>query len=309
MRLATIDVGTNTALLLVTEVTDAGHLRPLHEAERFVRLGQGVDGSGRINEEALERLRRVLLAYRETAERYDVRTFVVTGTSASRDAKNQEDLITFVRQQVGVDYEILSGDAEARWSFAGTVSAFPALQGPCAVLDVGGGSTELIVGTPGAVPARVHSFNVGSVRLTERHLTSQPPAPDAIAQAEADVREILATTSVAVDPHIPFIGTAGTPLCLAYVEGWSWADLEAGNAVLEANTVRQWRNRLFQLSHDEVLDLAPNVMQGRADVFPTAVLILDVFMQHFGFTSCRVSLRGLRHGLALRYLEQALQTG
>lgn len=309
MRLATIDVGTNTALLLVADVTEEAGIQVVHEAERFVRLGQGVDRDGRINDDALERLRRVLLAYRETAERYDVRTFIVAGTSASRDAQNQTELITFVRQQVGLDYEILSGEDEARWSFAGTVSAFPELQGRCAVLDVGGGSTELVLGEPGALPASAHSFNVGSVRLSERHFDRQPPSRKAVARAEADVRAALVGTSVALDASVPLIGTAGTPLCLAHVEGWSWEALYNGEAVLDAATIHQWRERLFFLTHDEVLDLAPRVMPGRADVFPTAVLILDVFMQHFGLPSCRISLRGLRHGLALRYLEQELQAG
>lgn len=307
MRLATIDVGTNTALLLIADVSARGGMRPVHEAERFVRLGEGVDASGRIGKAALERLGRVLLAYRETAERYRVTKVVVAGTSASRDARNGDALVEFVRRETGLDYEILSGEAEARWSFAGTVSDFPDLEGPCAVLDIGGGSTELVVGIPGGPPSFVHSFDVGSVRLAERYFDAQAPAPEAVVRAEAFVRQALdAGPPVPLHTGIPLVGTAGTPHCLAAVCGWSREAIRAGRASLDAGTVRSWRHRLLDLDYDAVMALAPDVMAGRADVFPAAVLILDLVLRRFEVPNCRVGVRGLRHGLALRFLEEVL---
>jgi exopolyphosphatase/guanosine-5'-triphosphate,3'-diphosphate pyrophosphatase len=307
MRLAAIDVGTNTALLLVADVRREGQLTVLHEAERVIRLGEGVDETRTITPAALERLGRVLLTYQELIERHHTRETVVAGTSAARDARNQQELIDFVARETGLTFEILSGAEEARWSFAGAVSAYGDRDAACAVLDIGGGSTEVILGHPDQPPETAHSLNVGSVRLTERFLDEQPAAPDAIARAEAAITQALDEAALALDDAPLLIGTGGTPIFLALIEGHTMDEIRSGTVRLSAAQVQAWRERLFTMPYDEVFDLDPRIMEGRADVFPAAILILDTLLQHIGLPACHVSPRGLRHGLALRHAREQFE--
>ncbi len=304
MRIAAIDVGTNTALLLVAEVADDGTLVPLCEARRFIRLGEGVDAARRIGEAAMQRLRAALLDYRRLAQDYAAAEIVVGATSASRDARNQDALIDFVRRETGLRYEILTGMEEATWSFRGALSALDGLDGPCAVIDIGGGSTEIVVGeATGRITSR-HSLDVGSVRLMERFFANQPPAVPEIERAEAFITRALDDAAIPLDATIPLISAAETPLLLALVDQGvsSWDELGPSNVTLSARVVRRWRERLLAMNHDEVLTLNPILMTGRADVFPAAVLLFDTVLQHFGLSTCRVSPRSLRHGLALRFV-------
>ncbi len=305
MRLAAIDVGTNTALLLVADLGAAG-LTPLVEEQRFVRLGEGVDAAGRVGEAAMARLRTTLREYRQTAEAWGVEEILVGATSASRDARNRDDLVAFVRQETGLPYEILSGEDEATWTFLGALSAFDDLDGRCALIDIGGGSTELVVGEAGGGAEALHyrrSLDVGAVRLTERFFSQQPPHPSAVEAARTFTRRLLEEAAAPLDRSMPFVGAAGTLLALALVEAGaaSWEALSTGDMILGAGVVRRWCERLLTLSFDEVLALNHVVLEGRADVFPAGVLVLDLVMTHFQIDACRVSPRGLRHGLALRW--------
>lgn len=306
MTLATIDVGTNTALLLVA-AWDGHALTPLHDARRVVRLGEGVDATGRVSEAAMARLREALLAHRQAAEARSAEQIIVGATSASRDAENQGELVDFVRRETGLDYEILSGEAEARWSFAAAVRAAGDLGGRCAVVDIGGGSTEIALGDAGAgTVGHRRSWQAGTVRLTERYFTSQPPSPEEVAAAEQFVNDLLADAALPLDAQTPLIGTAGTIVSLALVHhgASAWSELGAGPVVLTQDDVRHWRDRLLVASYDEVFALDPDVMAGRADVFPAGVLLLDAVMRAAGAKVCRVSPWGLRHGLALRHVQQ-----
>ncbi|MCS3702517.1 exopolyphosphatase [Salinibacter ruber] len=315
MRLATIDIGTNTAQLLVAE-RDGTELRRLHTAERFVRLGEGVDARGRIGREAQGRLLDALRDHLQEARTYDVDRVSAAGTSALRDAANRDAVLASVRDALGLSVDLLSGTEEATWSFAAACAAFDALSGSCLVVDVGGGSTELIVGTD---PTRIRSspadaiwdhasLNVGCVRLTERCFASQPPAPNAVEAAERSIDEALAAYSLEVGPAPTFIGTAGTATALALVHAGpdsSWDALHGDGFRLSREDVRSWRGRLLGRSVDEIRALHPGAMEGRADVFPMGVLLLDRILAHYNLDDLRVSPYELRHGLALRLLASA----
>ncbi|RMH60524.1 MAG: exopolyphosphatase [Bacteroidetes bacterium] len=307
MRIATIDVGTNTALLLIAEVAPGGRVTPLHEERRFVRLGEGVDATGRVSAPAMARLREALLDYRATAGRWGAERVLVGATSASRDARNRAELIDFVRRETGLDYEVLTGEEEAALSFAGATAALPDLHGPCAVIDIGGGSTELVLGPAGATVAEALAYRcslaVGAVRLAERHLDVQPPPPESVVAAERTVEEALAAAAPPLTADVPFIGAAGTVLVLARLHAGVSVrgDLSAEQALLPYAAVRTWRERLLRMTCAEVLALDPALMQGRADVFPAGVLILETVMRVAGVPICRVSPWGVRHGLALRW--------
>lgn len=302
MRIAAIDVGTNTALLLIAEWQD-GRLEPLYDEEQFVRLGEGVDATRRVNRAAMMRLRTALLDFRAKAEAWQVSQILVGATSASRDARNQAELRAFVQAETGLPYDILSGNEEALWTFRGAVSAFDDLGPTCAVVDIGGGSTEVVIGPPAGPLHYRRSFAVGSVRMTERFFSAQPPTGEAIADARRTIAIQLTSDLVPLDGTLPLIGAAGTLVMLALVARGTAKREAMGNVVLTRAEVQDWCQRLLRMTRDEVLGLHP-LMAGRADVFPAGVLILEVLMQQYGIGQVRVSPRGLRHGLALRFFEQ-----
>lgn len=292
LRVATVDIGTNTALLLVADV-ERGRMVPVYEEDRYVRLGQDVDAERRLAPEAVERVLNAIQAYKQKADALGATDFVIGATSASRDARNRDGLAARVRDELGLDYTVISGEEEALWSFRGACSAFPDLAAAC-VLDVGGGSTEIVTGRTDGEPESV-SVDVGSVRLTERCFPSLPPPAEAVAAAERTVA--AAFDGLGVDAALPLLGASGTTSALGRL-----ATPSAPDASLTAGTVRAWRDRLLGLSADEVLALDPAVLSGRADVFAAGVLILAAFMERFGFAALRPSPRGLRHGLALRWM-------
>lgn len=318
MRLATIDIGTNTAQLLVAD-RDGPELRRLHAAERFVRLGEGVDAHGRIGDAAQERLLDALREHVRAARAHDADHVSVAGTSALRDAANRDAVRGAVHDALGLSVDILSGAEEAAWSFAAACAAFDDLSGACLVVDVGGGSTELIAGTdparhrpsyPDAITDHA-SLDVGCVRLTERCFSSQPPSPTAVDTVERIIDATLAAHTPAVGDSPTLIGTAGTATALALVHAGpdsSWDALHGGGFRLSRDEVRHWRGRLLRRSVDDIRALHPEAMAGRADVFPVGVILLDRILVHFGLDDLRVSPYELRHGLALRFLDSAPMT-
>src|SRR5690554_1224289 len=205
MRIATVDVGTNTALLLVGDV-GGGRLVSVYEEDRYVRLGQGVDAHRRLAPEAMDRVVDALAAYKARAEEYGAEAVVIGATSASRDARNLDELTARVRA-LGLDYEVISGEDEALWTFRAACSAYPDLDAAC-VVDIGGGSTEIVTGRADAgEPERV-SVDIGSVRLTERHFPDLPPSPEAVAAAERFVAGVF--EGLTVDNRLPLLGSSGT---------------------------------------------------------------------------------------------------
>lgn len=310
MRLATIDVGTNTAQLLVVECED-NTLHRLHAAEQFVRLGEGVDAEGRIGRAARDRLVSTLTAHTETAREYGVDQIVAMGTSALRDAANRDSILRTVKAKCGVEIETLSGEEEAAWSFAAACAPFDDLTGACLVVDIGGGSTELVSGlnpcghSPSYVDAITDrtSLTVGCVRLTERCFSSYPPFDTDLDQVDRLIMKALDDVDLTYGADPVLIGTAGTATALALVHAGpesSWDALHGGAFVLSRRDVHRWRDRLLNLSVDEIHALNPAAMEGRADVFPVGVMLLDRIMEYVDRQQLRVSPYELRHGIALR---------
>jgi exopolyphosphatase / guanosine-5'-triphosphate,3'-diphosphate pyrophosphatase len=226
-RVAAIDCGTNSVRLLVADVTAGSDglpaLRDVHRETRIVRLGQGVDASGLLAPEALERTRAALADYTAVLARKGTERVRMVATSATRDARNREDFFGMVRDTVGVDAEVISGDEEANLSFVGAVGDLDPDDGPFVVVDVGGGSTELVVGTiedGGKATVRAaRSVDVGSVRITERCLAGDPPSADEVAMARDMATGILdeAFAAVPVEGVRSWVGVAGTVTTLSAV--------------------------------------------------------------------------------------------
>jgi exopolyphosphatase/guanosine-5'-triphosphate,3'-diphosphate pyrophosphatase len=225
-RVAAIDCGTNSIRLLVAELTPRHDgtfdLRDLHREMRIVRLGQGVDATGKLAPEALERTGAALVDYAAAARRKGVEKIRMVATSATRDASNRDEFFAMTRAVLGTEAEVISGDEEARLSFTGAVGEQDPEDGPFVVVDVGGGSTELVLGNWDGRRAEViaaKSVDIGCVRITERALKSDPPTPDEIAAADALATGILSEAFDVVDVSKArtWIGVAGTVTTLSAV--------------------------------------------------------------------------------------------
>ena len=175
MRVAAIDIGTNSVLLLIAELRD-GTLVPILERAEITRLGRGVDATRTLDPDAVERTLACLASFAEDIARADVIHVAAVGTSAMRDARGGEGFRARAAEILGVEPQVISGEEEAELTFAGALSGL-ALRGPVTLFDLGGGSTEIIRGAAGATDTveRAASLDIGSVRLTERHITADPP--------------------------------------------------------------------------------------------------------------------------------------
>jgi exopolyphosphatase/guanosine-5'-triphosphate,3'-diphosphate pyrophosphatase len=211
-RVAAIDCGTNSIRLLVADVDpDAGTLVDLTRRMEVVRLGQGVDRTGRLAPEALERTLAAARRYAAECRELGVEATRFVATSASRDAENRQDFVDGVLDALGVEPEVVDGQEEARLSFRGATGVLAGRHpGPFLVVDLGGGSTELVLGT--TRPDAAYSMDVGCVRMTERHLLSDPPTPAELLAAHADVAAALdaAAQVVPLGDAVTLVGLAGT---------------------------------------------------------------------------------------------------
>lgn len=307
MRLATIDIGTNTVLMLVAERSADGALSAIEEHATITRLGEGVDRTRALGEDAIARTTACLDQYAETLSRLRIRDVVVVGTSAMRDARGGEKIRDHVRAKFGVEARVISGDEEARLTFSGALSGldYADASGEIAVFDIGGGSTEVVRGTlAGAGEAKIayaHSFDVGSVRMTERHMKSDPPSAAEFTAVTHDARSVLASLAPLAAGQVP-VGIAGTMTTLAAVS--MRMETYDGAAVHGyAMTTRDLRDIVQKLAsmplarRREVPGLEPK----RADVVVAGGWIALAVLEQMRAESFVVSDRGVRWGLAVAF--------
>ncbi|GAA4736081.1 Ppx/GppA phosphatase family protein [Nocardioides endophyticus] len=294
-RVAAIDCGTNTIKLLIGALPEVD-VREM----RMVRLGQDLDRTGRIADEALVRAFAAIEEYAELIRSYDVPPERVrfVATSASRDASNAAVFVAGVRERLGVEPEVVSGDVEAALSFDGAVRNLREVpETPILVIDIGGGSTELILGS--TAPDAADSMDVGSVRLHERHLHSDPPTAVEIAACVADIDAHLDACPVSPADAATVVGVAGTVTQLAAVAlgltAYSRADVD--QLVLSAEQVHATVERLLAMTVAERLAL-PAMHPGRADVIGAGVLILDRVLRRTRADSLVVSDSDILDGIA-----------
>jgi exopolyphosphatase/guanosine-5'-triphosphate,3'-diphosphate pyrophosphatase len=212
-NVAAIDIGTNSIRLLITDARGTQLAREMH----ITRLGQGVDKSGRLADAAIERSVRVLEAYGALLKQHGVTRARATATSAARDAENRDQFFSAAEAALGVMPECISGEEEARLSFQGSTHGLDPAAGPFLVVDIGGGSTEFILGTH--APEQLISVDMGCVRMSERHLHTDPPRRDEIEACFADVRTTLTKVRSVIDVGRArrMVGLAGTITALAYL--------------------------------------------------------------------------------------------
>ncbi|MGH3795454.1 MAG: exopolyphosphatase [Pseudonocardiaceae bacterium] len=312
-RVAAIDCGTNSIRLLVADlaVPEDGRpvLRDVRREMRIVRLGQGVDATGRLAPEALERTRVALADYAAFARRAAVERLRMVATSATRDAANRDDFFAMVQDTLGTEAEVISGDEEARLSFTGAVGDLDPTEGPFLVVDVGGGSTEVVLGHWDGMRADVvaaRSVDVGCVRITERHLHSDPATPGEVGAAERFAALTLqeAFAEVPVDKARTWVGVAGTVTTLSAL-AQQLPEYDAARTHLSRLSLERLRCTAAELlaSTHEQRASAPVIHPGRVDVIGGGALIVQVLAEQLharaGIGELVVSEHDILDGIAL----------
>jgi exopolyphosphatase/guanosine-5'-triphosphate,3'-diphosphate pyrophosphatase len=309
-RVAAIDCGTNTIKLLVTDIEPgAGTQHDLLREMRIVRLGQDVDRTGRLAEEALLRVFAATDEYAALIAEHTVDAVRFVATSAARDASNSDVFVQGVRQRLGIDPEVVGGDVEAQLSYDGATRSLPEVPVPVAVLDIGGGSTELILGEPatGGDP-RAHghvssawSLDIGSVRVTERLMPSDPPTAaevDAAAGMIDQALDTLPSYGVHVGDAATLVGVAGTVTTVAAVllglEEWDRERVH--HASFPSAQVHDLVARILAMTVTERQQIG--VPAGRSDVIGAGALILDRVLRRTGTDRLLVSDSDILDGIA-----------
>lgn len=301
MRVAALDLGTNTFLCLIADVENGEITRVISDQARVVRLGQGVHQSRSFHPEALRRADECLRDYAEEIRRHNVSRIVAAATSAARDVTNREELLQIGRRH-GIDIEVISGEREAECTFAGTIDG--PIESEIAIIDVGGGSTEFILGDQTGITKKV-SVDVGSVRLTELFVTKHPVAKDEMLALRKYIDEKMEQARRELGDRAPkrVVAVAGTPTTLAALDMGLPFDAHLVHGYqLELTKLRAWIERLASMTVKERQALG-GMDAKRADVIVAGALILYLGGEHFQSTALEVSVRGLRYGLA-RMAEQ-----
>ncbi len=302
MRVATIDIGTNTVLLLIADQAADGSMVAVTEQATITRLGEGVDRSRSLLPTAVVRTRECLDEYARIVNRSGVARTAVVATSAMRDASGGDELRDHVRAQFGVEARVLSGDEEARLTFRGAVGGLQVSRGQkVAVFDIGGGSTEVVIGNARGEPedlAYASSFDVGSVRLTERHVASDPPTfeeREALLGSAHRAFFLVPPLEAGIAP----VGIAGTMTTLAAVSlGLSTYDSQRVHGhSMARDEVRRVVDLLGSLNLKSRRGV-PGLDPKRADVIVSGGLIALALLDHWSAGSVTISDRGVRWGLA-----------
>jgi exopolyphosphatase/guanosine-5'-triphosphate,3'-diphosphate pyrophosphatase len=290
---AAIDIGTNSVRLLIVGADGAELTREMH----ITRLGQGVDQTGSLADTAIERTTGVLASFARELERHGTKKLRITATSAARDADNRDVFFDQVRAIIGSKPELLSGSEEARLSFFGATASLTDKPGPFLIFDIGGGSTEFARGT--STPEAFLSLDVGAVRITERYLSSDPPAPRELVRATSAVRELLARVTSALNPDgsETWVGLAGTVTTFAaHAAGLGHYDPRVTHGMrLERDPVAAFAERLWASTTQQ---RRPLLMEPkRAEVIVGGAVVLLAIFDHFELDEIVTSERDILDGL------------
>ena len=299
-RAASIDIGTNTILLLIAEM-EKGKIKPLFDMETVVRLGEGVQKNGILSEEAIKRGLQTLSQYLKQCQEIKAKKIYAVGTSALREAKNSGEFLKLVKERLNLSIEIISGEEEAQLSFLAVEKDLQGAKKPILVVDVGGGSTEFILGRGDQIKQWI-SLPIGSVRFTEEFLSSNPIQEEAWAKMEGKIRNLLVNI-----PHpqesFTMVAVGGTATTLASVEQGleEFIPEKIHHFVLGREALK---NQLL-LYRSKTIDARTKILglpAARADVIPAGGAIFYLTMEELKCPSALISCHGVRYGLLYKKL-------
>ncbi|MGD1007282.1 MAG: Ppx/GppA phosphatase family protein [Ignavibacteriaceae bacterium] len=307
MIIASVDIGTNTILLLIAEIDNSSkHIKTLRDELRIPRIGKGLLVNSSIKQEKVDLLFKSLSEYKKIIDEYSCNKVILTATNAFRLASNAEELVKIIKSELDLDITIVTGKDEARLSYLGAISSFPD-EVKYLVIDIGGGSTEIIFGNRDEINFS-NSYPVGVVSLTERFLKSRPPEEMEIKQftdfvketfSEIDHNKIIAGKTIAI---------AGTPTTLACIKQniKEYDESLIEGSILTKPEIRIFVELLSKLTPDEIKTKYGNVVSGREDVLFAGTSILHALIECLNIPEVIVSTKGIRYGAIINYLTNKL---
>jgi exopolyphosphatase/guanosine-5'-triphosphate,3'-diphosphate pyrophosphatase len=305
MIVASIDIGTNTVLLLIAEVNLNNNLNitPIKNEVRMPRIGQGTKKNRIISPDKLELLFTVLEEYKKIIEDHKCDLVILTGTNAFRLASNTSLIISQIKERFNYDLKVITGDEEAEYAFWGALSSLIDISNTL-VIDIGGSSTEIISGNKNKILSKV-SLQIGSVVATENFLLHTPPLQSEIKKLELEIIKLISNIRFIDRPEktIAIAGTATTVACMI-LGIKDFDELLVSNFVIEYKMIIKLLNDIFKLNASDILIKYGRVMQGREDIILAGIVILSQVMKSFGLENVMVSTRGIRYGAIIKYFSK-----
>lgn len=306
MIIASIDIGTNTILLLIAEIDGrTKQIKTLRDELRTPRIGRGLSVNSPIKQEKAELLLKTLTEYKEIIAKYSCDKVILTATNAFRIASNAGELVKRIKAELELDVTIVKGKEEAGLSYLGAVSSFPG-EKKYLVIDIGGGSTEIISGNNEGILFS-NSYQLGVVSLTERFFKNQPPQESEIKEFTDFVKCTLSGIDSDKITNAKTIAIAGTPTTLACIKqnlkDYDEAVIEGSKLTLEE--LKSFKDMLSKLTPAEIKSRYGNVMTGREDVILAGTSILHGIMENFNIPEITVSTKGIRYGAILNFLSES----
>lgn len=302
MIIASVDIGTNTVLLLIAEVDETSfEITPLLNEYKMPRIGRGLKLSGRIAVERIEKLFTVLSGYKSIISKYNVDNVLVTATNALRIAANAPEIVERIKKQLSWNVNIISGKTEAEFAFLGAVPVSTKNKN-ILVIDIGGGSTELILGNENSIEYR-KSFPIGSVSVTENYLKNSPPLDMGLRELKIHLETIFTEIKNKVAPDLTY-SIAGTPTTLFCMmnEIKSFDDSIVEGGILKHGDIAKLIQELQKLSSEEIRNDYGKIMRGREDIILGGSIILLNIMELLHLSNVIVSSRGVRYGAIVSFL-------
>ena len=304
MIVASIDIGTNTVLLLIAEVNlDNLNLTPIKEETRMPRIGQGTKKNGLISSEKIELLYSILKEYDKIIKTHKCDHVILTGTNAFRIATNTSSIIKEIKQRFNYELNVVSGETEAKLAFLGATSSIKDNEN-IMVIDIGGSSTEIITGNKNKIFSDV-SLQIGSVVATENFLKQSPPLMSEIKYLENEIEKLISDVHLTDETNnlVAIAGTATTAACMVLGLKEFREEL-VNNFELNQEMITKLLDDLFKLNASDILMQYGNVMRGREDIILAGIIILNQIMKKIGFQKVLVSTRGIRYGAIINHFQE-----
>lgn len=303
MTVASIDIGTNTVILLIAKADLSNYsLKPLHNEYRMPRIGKGLKPGGEISEEKITLLYSILAEYKTIIKKYRCDKILITATNAFRLASNSKDISKRIKDKFSFNVNIISGEVEAKYAFLGALLGTE-IANSTLVIDIGGGSTELIFGNKSKILFK-KSYPTGSVIATEKYLKHTPPLTNEVEKLELKLQEIFKGITE-ISKHEKVIAIAGTPTTLAcMIKGLNeFEEAEIDGSDLIAIDLQNLISEIKILSPEQIKVNFGNVLIGREDIILGGALILKKIMEIIDVDKVMVSSRGIRYGAIVNYLK------
>lgn len=303
MNIASIDIGSNTVLLLIAEINPPStEIITLHNEYKAPRLGQGLKKDGNIPDESIQKLMSVLSSYRKLIDKYNCQTIICTSTNAMRIAANANLIINQVKESLNIDIQVITGDREAELSYLGAATVLPSVKEKV-VMDVGGGSTEVIYGRDTEIIYK-KSFPIGAVNLTEEFIHSNLPVEKEVQQLQENIDKTFTEISQIIHPNTPLIAVAGTPTSLSAInlKLTEYDDGKVEGSELTLTEIDNFIKEFSTQTPEEILYKYGEIISGREDVILAGTIILKTVAKLTGSNKIFVSGRGIRYGSVIEFI-------